>query len=46
MSGASSLRIREMAIEQGYKPLVIDAFKKVLEGVTTVEEVNKRLALY
>jgi len=46
VSGASSLKIRELALEQGYRPLVIDAFEKVLDGVTTVEEVNKRLALY
>lgn len=46
VSGASSLKIREMALDQGYKPLVIDAFKKVIDGITTVEEVNKRLALY
>lgn len=46
VSGASSLKIRELALEQGYKPLVIDALKKVLDGITTVEEVNKRLVLY
>lgn len=46
VSGASSLKIRELALEQGYRPLVIDAFNKVLDGITTVEEVNKRLALY
>lgn len=46
VSGASSLKIRELALEQGYKPLVIDCFEKVLDGITTVEEVNKRLALY
>ena len=46
VTGASSLKIRELALQQGYKPIVIDAFEKVLEGITTVEEVNKRLALY
>ena len=46
VNGASSLKIRELAIKQGYRPLIIDAFKKVLDGITTVEEVNKRLALY
>ncbi len=46
VSGASSLKIRELALEQGYRPLVIDAFQKVLDGITTVEEVNNRLALY
>ena len=46
VTGASSLKIRELALQQGYKPLVIDAFEKVLNGITTVQEVNKRLALY
>lgn len=46
VSGASSLKIRELGLQQGYKPLVIDAFQKVLDGITTVEEVNNRLALY
>lgn len=46
VSGASSLKIRELALEQGYKPLVIDGFQKVMDGITTVEEINKRLALY
>lgn len=46
VTGASSLKVRELAIEQGYKPLVVDAFQKVVDGITTIEEVNKRLALY
>ncbi len=46
VTGASSLQIRDLALKQGYRPLVIDAFQKVLDGVTTVEEVDKRLALY
>ena len=46
VSGASSLKIRELALAQGYRPLVIDAFNKVVDGITTIEELNKRLALY
>lgn len=46
VTGASNLKIRSLAIEQGYRPLVIDAFQKVIDGITTVEEVNRRLALY
>ena len=46
VTGASSLKIRELALQQGYRPLVIDSFNKVLNGITTMEEVNKRLALY
>jgi type II secretory ATPase GspE/PulE/Tfp pilus assembly ATPase PilB-like protein len=45
--GASSLRIREKALEGGvYKPLFVDALKKVLDGYVTLEEVNKKLLLF
>lgn len=42
----SSLIIRELALKEGYRPLYIDAINKVLDGVLTLEEVNKKLALY
>ena len=46
VTGASSLKIRDLAIEQGYRPLVIDAFNKILDGTTNFYEINNRLALY
>ena len=46
-SGASSLKIRQKALEGNiYKPLFIDAFNKVLDGIVTLEEVNKKLVLF
>ena len=36
--------IRKAAYDIGYRPLVCDAFKKVLDGITTIEEVKKKLA--
>lgn len=36
--------IRKAAYEEGYRPLVVDAFNKVLSGITTIEEVKKKLA--
>lgn len=36
--------IRKAAYENGYRPLVVDAFNKVLAGVTTIDEVKKKLA--
>ena len=36
--------IRNAAIRNGYRPLVIDAFNKVLEGHTVISEVKKKLA--
>lgn len=42
----STLEIRAKAIEEGYRPLVIDGFNKVLDGYTTLEELNSKLGLY
>ncbi len=46
MSGKSSLEIRNTAIGQGYQPLVIDGLKKVVNGYTTLEELNKKLLIF
>ena len=46
MNGQSSIVIRNEALKQGYKPLVIDGIKKVIEGKTTLEELNKKLLIY
>lgn len=43
---ASTIKIREVASQKSYKPLVIDGLKKVLNGVTTLEELNKKLVIY
>jgi len=44
--GASSLKVREQAIKEGYRPLAIDALKKVVDGYVTLEEINKKLVLF
>ena len=46
VKGASTIEIRNKALEQDYKPLVVDGIHKVLEGYTTLEELNKQLILY
>ena len=44
---ASTLKIREEALKNtDYRPLVIDGIHKVLKGVTTLEELNKKLVIY
>ncbi len=45
-AGQSSLKVRDEALKEGYRPLYIDALNKVVNGITTIEEVNKKLALY
>ena len=46
VKGASTLEIRNKALEQNYKPLVMDGIKKVLNGSTTLDELNRQLILY
>ncbi len=44
--GASSGKIREEALKGQYKPLMVDALQKVLNGVTTLDEANKKLVMF
>ena len=46
MNGKSSLEIRKLALAQNYKPLVVDGIKKILNGYTTLEELNKKLLIF
>lgn len=46
MNGKSSIEIRQQALKEGYKPLVVDGLNKVVQGLTTLEELNKKLLIY
>lgn len=46
MNGKSSIEIRKTALENGYKPLVIDGIEKVIKGFTNLEELNNKLLFY
>ena len=46
VKGASTIEIRKKAQEQNYKPLVIDGIRKIMNGETTLEELNRQLILY
>ena len=46
MNGNSSIEIRDEALKENYKPLVVDGIRKVIEGYTTLEELNKKLLIY
>ncbi len=46
VNGASNLEIRRKALALGYRPLVVDGVRKVLDGVTTLDELNNKLLLY
>lgn len=43
---ASTLKIKEEAMKKTYKPLVIDGISKVINGVTTLQELNKKLVIF
>lgn len=43
---ASSLEIRKKALNLGYEPLIVDGVRKVLNGTTTLEELNNKLIIY
>ena len=43
INGESSIEIKKEAIKEGYKPLVVDGIRKVIQGYTTIEELDKKL---
>lgn len=46
VKNASSMEIKNEALKQGYRPLLMDGINKVLNGVTTLQELNNKLVLY
>ena len=46
MEGKSSIEIRKKALEQNYRPLVVDGIHKVIQGYTNLDEVNRKLLIY
>lgn len=44
--GSSSMKIRDQALKDGYRPLFVDALQKVLDGKITLEEANKKLVMF
>jgi len=46
VDGASSIEIKEEALKGSYKPLVVDGINKVIDGITTLSEIDKKLIIY
>jgi len=42
----SALEIKKVALQNGYLPLVVDAIMKVIDGKTTLEEINRKLLIF
>ena len=45
-AGESALKIKAAALKENYRPLMVDALKKVYNGQLTLEEVNNKLLIY
>ena len=43
---ASTLKIKEQALKGSYKPMVIDGINKVLSGITTLEEIDRKINIF
>ena len=46
VNDASSIDIRKEALKYGYEPLVVDGIRKVISGITNLEEINRKLLIY
>ena len=46
IQGATSLQIRKTALEKNYEPLVVDGIRKVIQKVTTLDELNNKLLIF
>jgi len=46
VENASSLQIRDVALKGTYKPLAVDGINKVLQGITTLDEINNKLIIF
>lgn len=46
VNDSSSMEIRNVALQTGYKPLILDGIYKVLNGLTTLKELNRKLLIY
>lgn len=44
-NGESPIKIKKEALKYGYQPLEIDGINKVIEGITNMKELNKKLLM-
>ena len=41
----STLEIKKRSAKYGYKPLIVDGIQKVVDGITTLDELNNKLII-
>jgi len=44
-NGESPIKIKKEALKHGYEPLEIDGIRKVIDGITNMKELNKKLLI-
>ena len=45
VNGASSIEIRKEALKNGFKPIIVDGINKVINGITTLDELDRKIIL-
>ena len=45
VNGASSIEIRKEALKNGFKPIAVDGINKVINGITTLDELDRKIIL-
>ena len=45
VNGASSIEIRKEALKGSFKPLLVDGIRKVIDGITTLDELDRKIIL-
>ena len=46
VNGASSMEIRDEALKTNFKPLIIDGINKVIDGITNLKELDRKLVIF
>lgn len=46
VNGASTIEIRNEALKGDYKPLVVDCINKVIDGITNLDEIDRKVIIY
>ncbi len=46
VKGASSIEIRNEALKGSYRPLLVDCINKVIDGITNLDEIDRKIIIY
>ena len=46
VNGASSIEIKNQALKGSYKPFVVDGINKVINGITDLNEIDRKIIIY